>query len=1220
MINTIFYFVDNMTPERYAEMIRESLISQRTLVFAKDQKQIYMGGQSFGKMDPEDLLQMIHTAVENGQLEEIVYDDTEIRQRIQEIANDLRTIQNKTDEIGMTDEQLQRLSNLESNVTALEGTVNSIDEMTESEVNDLIDNAIDTSSSLLDKIKEHGIDNISSWSGWNDKMNSWASSYAVAKETDSQTGQQVDVKLSDLKLRQDSISQRVQALQLFVDEHETPISMEVLDALINQTVDTNQSVTNIKNKYAYTHSDDIEWMVSGFESQAGQGGSFAQIYSTDKSTINNNIQTATSAVKTAVSTDEDGIVSTAIGQILSSATNNDITSLSGLVTKVDGKSSVADIVASINDSQSQAHAAVEATATSAFNTNITSYGNRLASVEQTANANSAAISTVVDASTNSITASSIKNTLASDTGVWNDMKTAFATTVDGQSIVSSAKSSIAQDFNQASWEDYIAYVSGNNTAIADTKSYVDGKKALINEFASFIGENSVSSALVLKSTYDTAVAGLQASYETLDGSVVKKASVIAAINDSGESNVTINADKINLSGAVIAQRLLAASAVIGGFTIGQNSLSAGDNNNNISLSPSSGFCVNSSEFSDNISTTNSIQLNDGGLKTETVTALNNSITNQINIDGSGSLASGSLSWDAEGNLTIGNEGSVTFSGTDLKVMYNSAAISLNRNNSINLYTDYMQDNLANYYKIYGSENGSIKQLNIYPSEGLSNSNYQRYINLGQSGSADIHLNINGDATISGNSLAIQDGIDSVSMYFDNENDKKFTIGTSAFKNDQWITPNVVFQEGITANSFVKSDSSDNYILLAGGGTKALSDFLDTTITTPVTSVAGYTGAVTAAQIVNAINLDDYLSKSNGGTMQADIDMDGYNLKIGFATRHSIDEGEIEGYTRIYQNGNILTIDTLGIGAKLDNSWIATQQWVGSNYLSLNGGIISNSSDHTTEILPNRITVKYSDMDLDTDTSTEISSSGIFFLESEEQYIRAYKNYTQLCFQLEEGDYATLKSGGFVVHGGTSSQFLKADGSVDNNTYTTQQWVSDRYLPLTGGNITGNINTSNDITLTSQHEHGIIFYKDDNEQSSIKRDADNDLVIDAARNLYLSSGGSNYAVYIDGKEPVAHTNVDFSSVWMNDSDALYAVGETYTIISPGNKNWYIHNTQPDVLSVDKSYVVAGEQITFQVESVPTTPTRVFIYFIDESDPQIIICQHINVGSGTRSNRI
>lgn len=52
--------------------------------------------------------------------------------------------------------------------------------------------------------------------------------------------------------------------------------------------------------------------------------------------------------------------------------------------------------------------------------------------------------------------------------------------------------------------------------------------------------------------------------------------------------------------------------------------------------------------------------------------------------------------------------------------------------------------------------------------------------------------------------------------------------------------------------------------------------------------------------------------------------------------------------------------------------------------------------------------------------------------------------------------------GFVKTGGTSSQFLKADGSVDSNTYLSTASLSG-YLPLTGGTITGSLTVNNRIT-------------------------------------------------------------------------------------------------------------------------------------------------------------
>ena len=113
---------------------------------------------------------------------------------------------------------------------------------------------------------------------------------------------------------------------------------------------------------------------------------------------------------------------------------------------------------------------------------------------------------------------------------------------------------------------------------------------------------------------------------------------------------------------------------------------------------------------------------------------------------------------------------------------------------------------------------------------------------------------------------------------------------------------------------------------------------------------------------------------------------------------------------------------------------ATQTWVGQNYLALTGGTMRNNNGNTNTILPNKIEIMYSDMDLDADKSLELLPGELRFVESDEEYIKLYKNSTQLRFALEEGGFANLYAGSFVKSGGTSSQFLKADGSVDDNSY------------------------------------------------------------------------------------------------------------------------------------------------------------------------------------------
>jgi hypothetical protein len=66
---------------------------------------------------------------------------------------------------------------------------------------------------------------------------------------------------------------------------------------------------------------------------------------------------------------------------------------------------------------------------------------------------------------------------------------------------------------------------------------------------------------------------------------------------------------------------------------------------------------------------------------------------------------------------------------------------------------------------------------------------------------------------------------------------------------------------------------------------------------------------------------------------------------------------------------------------------------------------------------------------------------------------------------------TLNATTLVKSGGTASQFLKADGSVDSSTYLTTASASSTYLPLAGGTLTGALSGtsatfSGSVTATS----------------------------------------------------------------------------------------------------------------------------------------------------------
>lgn len=74
--------------------------------------------------------------------------------------------------------------------------------------------------------------------------------------------------------------------------------------------------------------------------------------------------------------------------------------------------------------------------------------------------------------------------------------------------------------------------------------------------------------------------------------------------------------------------------------------------------------------------------------------------------------------------------------------------------------------------------------------------------------------------------------------------------------------------------------------------------------------------------------------------------------------------------------------------------------------------------------------------------------------------------------------AGIVSTAFRKSDGTSSQFLKADGSVDSNVYLTQASTDTRYVLKTGDTMTGNLNVPFISTAVNPDNQGDYFYSSD----------------------------------------------------------------------------------------------------------------------------------------------
>ena len=76
------------------------------------------------------------------------------------------------------------------------------------------------------------------------------------------------------------------------------------------------------------------------------------------------------------------------------------------------------------------------------------------------------------------------------------------------------------------------------------------------------------------------------------------------------------------------------------------------------------------------------------------------------------------------------------------------------------------------------------------------------------------------------------------------------------------------------------------------------------------------------------------------------------------------------------------------------------------------------------------------------------------------------------------EWAFLAAKGYKTPGGTSSQFLKADGSVDSNVYLTQASTDSRYVLKTGDTMTGNLYVPFISTAVNPDNQGDYFYSSD----------------------------------------------------------------------------------------------------------------------------------------------
>lgn len=155
---------------------------------------------------------------------------------------------------------------------------------------------------------------------------------------------------------------------------------------------------------------------------------------------------------------------------------------------------------------------------------------------------------------------------------------------------------------------------------------------------------------------------------------------------------------------------------------------------------------------------------------------------------------------------------------------------------------------------------------------------------------------------------------------------------------------------------------------------------------------------------------------------------------------------------------------------------------------------------------------------------------------------------------------TVTSSKFITSGGTSSQFVKGDGSLDSNTYATTSSLGN-YLPLTGGTITGTLKIYRDAAAINYcssggSSHGWIGFSEADKPRVWMSNGSTSYLMWHAGNLTKVSQLSNDVGYLTSIPSHTHNYIPFEqSVNGVDMNTVKTTGfyYGYTMTNSATKN-------------------------------------------------------------------
>ena len=189
-----------------------------------------------------------------------------------------------------------------------------------------------------------------------------------------------------------------------------------------------------------------------------------------------------------------------------------------------------------------------------------------------------------------------------------------------------------------------------------------------------------------------------------------------------------------------------------------------------------------------------------------------------------------------------------------------------------------------------------------------------------------------------------------------------------------------------------------------------------------------------------------------------------------------------------------------------------------------------------------------------------------------------------------GAYEAVRAGSFVVNGGGSSQFLKADGSTDSNTYLTSSSTQSKYLRSDTADTTTGTLTSPKFFVGAVTSASQWAFQGRNSAST----ADSGLYFNNdSANILMRNSSNDLKVSI-------HTNGDSYlkggrlGIGMNPSERLHISGETHPSIKVQSSSDSNYNFEQKVNYGNEAYVLYVGGYKVMTTEGYNTPESTFIY--------------------------